>query len=159
MFCHLLNDKRNIWAYTLRTLFKKRTKGISRNSIKGRKNPTTKKVHSKSRKIVKRKNNYFFSSSIFSAFIIFAGFISLSLTIFFFVRQLQPVIRNERLKFLCTYQLGDKKSQSYKNSKLELEKIIGDSNKYCKNFLLPKEKTKKGFRLFPIMRNILFRFI
>ena len=159
MFDHLLNDKRNIWAYTLRTLFKKRTKGISRNSIKGRKNPTTKKVHSKSRKIVKRENNYSFSSSIFSSFIIFTGFISLSLTIFFLIRQLQPVIRNERLRFLCAYQLGDKKSQSYKESKLELEKLVGDSDKYCKNFLLPKEKTKKGFRLFPFMRNILFRFV
>ena len=47
------------------------------------------------------------------------------------------------MKFLCTYQLGDKKSQSYKESKLELEKLVGDSDKYCKNFLLPKEKTKK----------------
>jgi len=139
-------------------LLRKRTKGFSRNSVKGRKKPTRKKLHSKSRKIVKRKNNYS-SSSIFSSFIIFAGFISLSLTIFFLIRQLQPVIRNERLKFLCTYQLGDKKSQSYKESKLELEKLVGDSDKYCKNFLLPKEKTKKGFRLFPIMRNILFRFI
>ncbi len=125
--------------------------------MKGRKNTTRKKVHSKSRKIVKRENNYSFSSSIFSSFIIFTGFISLSLTIFFLARQLQPVIRNERLKFLCTYQLGEKNSQSYKESKLELEKLIGDSDKYCKNFLLPKEK--KGFRLFPIMKNILFRFI
>ena len=158
MFCNLLNDKRNICAYSLRSLLKKRTKGLSRNSVKGRKYPTRKKVHSKSRKIVKRKT-YSFSSSIFSSFIIFAGLISLSLTIFFLIRQLQPVIRNERLKFLCTYQLGDKKSQRYKESKLELEKLVGDSDKYCKNFLLPKEKTNKGFRLFPIMRNILFRFI
>ena len=154
MFCHLLNDTRNICAYSLRSLLKKRTKGLSRNSVKGRK-----KVHSKSRKIAKRKNNYSLSSSIFSSFIIFAGFISLSLTIFFLIRQLQPLIRNERLKFLCTYQLGDKRSQSYRESKLELEKLVGDSDKYCENFLLPKEKTKKGFRLFPIMRNILFRFI
>ena len=66
------------------------------------------------------------------------------------------MIRNERLKFLCTYQLGDKKSQSYKESKLELEKLVGDSDKYCKNFLLPKEK--KRFRFFPIMKDILFRF-
>ena len=159
MFYHLLNDKRNIWAYSLRNLFKKRTKGISRNIVKGRKNTTRKKVHSKSRKIVKMKNKYSFSSSIFSSFIILAGFISLSLTIFFLIRQLQPVIRNERLKFLCTYQLGDKKSQNYKESKLELEKLVGDSEKYCKNFLFPKEKSKKGFGLFPIMRNILFRFI
>ena len=134
-------------------MFKKRTKGISGNSVKGR------KVHPKPRNKVQRKNNHSFSSSIFSSFIIFTGFISLSITIFFLIRQLQPIIRNERLKFLCTYQLGDKKSQSYKESKLELEKLVGDSDKYCKNFLLPKEKTKKGFRLFPIMRNILFRFI
>ena len=157
MFCHVLNDKRNICSYSSRSLLKKRIKGLSRNSENGRKYPARKKVHSKTRKVVKRKNNYSFSSSIFSSFIIFAGFISLSLTIFFLVRQLQPVIRNERLKFLCTYQLGNKKTQSYKESKLELEKLIGDSDKYCKNFLLPKEK--KGFRLFPIMRDILFRFI
>ena len=143
----------------LKKFVKKRNKELSRNSVKGRKNPTRKKVLPKSRKIVKRKNNYAFSSSIFSSFIIFAGFVSLSLTIFFLIRQLQPVIRNERLKFLCTYQLGDKKSQSYKESKLELEKLIGYSEKYCKNFLFPKEKSKKGFGLFPIMRNILFRFI
>ena len=159
MFCHLLSDTRNICEYSLRRLLKKRTKGLSRNSVKGRKKPTRKNVHSKSRKIVKRKNNYSFSSSIFSSFIIFAGLISLSLTIFFLIRQLQPVIKNERLKFLCTYELGDKKSQSYRESKLELEKLVGDSDKYCKNFLLPKEKTKKRFRLFTIMRNILFRFI
>ena len=140
-------------------MLKKRTKRVTQNSVKGRKAPTSKKAYSKSRKTVKWKNNFSFSSSTFSSFIIFAGFLSLSLTIFFLIRQLQPVIRNERLKFLCTYQLGDKKSQSYKNSKLELEKIIGDSNKYCKNFLLPKEKTKTGFRLFPTIRNILFRFI
>ena len=157
MFCHLLNDKKNIYAYSLRSLLKKRTKGLSRNSVTGRKYPTRKKVHSKSRKIVKRENNYSFSSSIFSSFIIFTGFISLSLTIFFLIRQLQPVIRNERLRFLCTYQLGDKKSQSYKESKLELEKLVRDSDKYCKNFLLPKEK--KGFRLLPTLSNILFRFI
>ena len=140
-------------------MLKKRNIGISRNSVKVRKNSTRKKVNSKSKKIIKRKNNYSFSSHTFSSIIIFAGFISLSLTIFFLIRQLQPVIRNERLKFLCTYQLGDKKSKSYKESKLELEKIIGDSEKYCNNFLIPKEKSKKGFRLFPIMRTILFRFI
>ena len=140
-------------------MLKKRTKGLSRNSVKGRKYATRKKVQSKSRKIVKRKNNYSFSSSIFASFIIFAGFIRLSISIFFLIRQLQPVIRNERLKFLCTYQLGDKKNQGYKESKLQLEKLVGDSDKYCQNFLLPKEKTKKGFRIFPILRNILFRFI
>ena len=140
-------------------MLKKRTKRVAQNSIKGRKTPTRKKVYSNSRKIVKRKNNYSFSSSIFSSFIIFSGFISLSLAIFFLIKQFQPVIRNERLKFLCTYQLGDKKSQSYKYSKLELEKLVGDNEKYCKNFPLPKEKSKKVFRLFSIMGDILFRFI
>ena len=143
----------------LKKFVKKRTKGVSRNSVKGRKTPTRKKVYSKSRKIVKRKNSFSFSSSIYSSIIIFAGFISLSLTIFFLIRQLQPVIKNEKLKFLCTYQLGDKKSQNYRDAKLELEKLVGDSDKYCKNFLLPKEKNKKGFRFFPIMKNIIFRFI
>ena len=140
-------------------MLKKRTEGVSRNSVKGRKTPTRKKVYSKSRKIGKRKNNFFLSSSIYSSIIIFAGFISLSLTIFFLIRQLQPVIKNEKLKFLCTYQLGDKKSQNYRDAKLELEKLVGDSDKYCKNFLLPKEKNKKGVRFFSILKNILFRFI
>ena len=138
-------------------MFKKRTKGISRNNNKGRKNPTRKQVRSKSRKIVKSRNNYSFSSSIYSSILIFAGFISLSLTIFFLVKQLQPLIKNERLKFLCTYQLGNKKSQRYKDSKLELEKLVGDSGKYCKNFLIPKEKNRFGF--FRTVGGILFRFI
>ena len=138
-------------------MYKKRTKGVSRNNVKGRQNQTRKKVYSKSRNIVKRKNNYSFSSPIFPSFIIFAGLISLSLTIFFLIRQLQPVIKNERLKFLCTYQLGNKKNQRYKDSKLELEKLVGDSGKYCKNFLIPKEKNRFGF--FRTLGDILFRFI
>ena len=139
-------------------MFKKRTKGETRNSSNRRKTPG-RKVNSRSRKIVKRENSYSFSTSIYSSFIIFAGLISLSLTIFFLIKQLQPVIKNERLKFLCTYQLGDKKSQSYGDAKLELEKLVGDSDQYCKNFLLPKEKNKSRLRLLPIMRNILFKFI
>ena len=140
-------------------MFKKRTKRVTQNNSRGRKTTTRKKVNSKSKKIVNRENSFSFSSSIYSSFIIFAGFLSLSLAIFLLIRQFQPVIRNERLKFLCTYQLGDKKSQSYKDSKLELEKLVGDSYKYCKNFLLPKEKNKKGLRFFPLMKDIFFRFI
>ena len=138
-------------------MLKKRTKGQSRNSLKGRKTPTRKKVYSKSRKIVKRKNSFPLSASTYSSIIIFAGFITLSITLFFLIRQLQPIIKNEKLKFLCTYQLGDKKSQPYRDSKLELEKLVGNSDKYCKNFLLPKEK--KRFRFFPIMKDIIFRFV
>ena len=142
-----------------KNLFKKRTKRFTQNSPKGRKTSTRKKVCSKSRKIVKKDTNHYLSTSIYSSFIIFAGLISLSVTIFFLIRQLQPVIKNERLKFLCTYQLGNKKSQAYKDAKLELEKLLGDSDKYCTNFLLPKEKNKRGFRFFPLVRDIFFRFI
>ena len=140
-----------------KNLFKKRTKRFTQNNPKGRKTSTRKKVYSKSRKIAKKDSNHYLSSSIYSSFIIFAGLISLSVTIFFLIRQLQPVIKNERLKFLCTYQLGNKKSQRYKDSKLELEKLVGDSGKYCKNFLIPKEKNRFGF--FRTMGDILLRFI
>ena len=141
----------------LKSLFKKRTKRKTHNSVKGRNISRRKKVYPKSRKTEKRKNNYSLSSSIYSSILIFTGFISLSLTIFFLVKQLQPLIKNERLKFLCTYQLGNKKSQRYKDSKMELEKLVGDSNKYCKNFLIPKEKNRFGF--FRTIGGILFRFI
>ena len=143
----------------LKSLLKKSTKRITHNNVKGRKTPKRKKVYSKSRKIAKKDSNHYLSSSIYSSFIIFAGLISLSVTIFFLIRQLQPVIKNERLKFLCTYQLGNKKSQGYKDSKLELEKLLVDSDKYCNNFLLPKEKNKRGLRFFPVVRDIFFRFI
>ena len=138
-------------------MFKKSSKRLTQNSFKGRKTPKRKKVYSKSRKIKKRNNNYSFHSSINSSILIFTGFIILSLTIFFLVKQFQPLIRNERLKFLCTYQLGNKKSQNYKKSKLELEKIVGDSGKYCKNFLIPKGKNRFGFLRF--MGDILFKLI
>ena len=141
----------------LKSLFKKRTKRITNSSVKGRKTSRRKKVYPKSRKIEKRKNNYSFSSSIYSSILIFAGLISLSLTIFFLVKQLQPLIKNERLKFLCTYQLGNKKSQSYKDSKLALEKLVGESDKYCKNFLIPQPKKKFGF--FRFMGDIFLRLI
>ena len=140
-------------------MFKKSTKRIIKNRAKGRKSSVSKKDYSKSRKIVKGGNSYSLSSSTYSSFIIFAGFISLSLAIFFLVRQLQPVIKNQRLKFLCTYQLGDKKSKSYKDAKLELEKLVGDNDTYCKNFLIPKEKNKRGFRFFPLMKDIFSKFI
>ena len=140
-------------------MFKKRDKRVTQNSPKGRKTLKRKKVYSKSRKIVQGGNSYSFTSSMYSSYIILVGLMSLSISIFFLVRQLEPLIKNEKLKFLCTYQLGDKKNQSYKDAKLELEKLVGDSDKYCKNFLLPKEKNKRGFRFFPLMKDIFFRFI
>ena len=87
------------------------------------------------------------------------GFVSLSLAIFSLTKQLQPILQNERLKFLCTYQIGDKKNKNYNNAKIKLEKIVGDSNKFCMNFIFPKEKNKRRFRIIPIMKDIIFRFI
>ena len=133
-------------------MFKKRTKRLSQKNYRGRKTSQGKVVKS-------RKNTNYFSSSVYSSIIILAGLLSLSFTIFLFSRQLRPIIKNERLKFLCTYQLGDKKSQKYKEANLKLKKLVGDSNKYCKNFLLPKEKNNRRFRIFPILKSILFRFI
>ena len=143
----------------MKSLFKRRTKRVSQNKEKGKKAFIRKKGYSKSRKIVNRKISYSSSSFLYSSIIIFAGFICLSLTIFFLSRQLKPVIKNERLKYLCTYQLGDKKNQRYRDAKLQLEKLVGDSDKYCKDFLLPKEKNNKRFRFFPIIKDIFFRFI
>jgi len=143
----------------LQNLFKKRKKIISQNKAKGRKASSTKKVYLKSKKLVNRKKSDFFFASISSSVIISISFISLSFTIFHLSRQIQPLIRNERLKFLCTYQIGDKKSKYYKDSKLKLEKLVGDSDKYCKNFLNIKEKNNTKFRFFPILNNILFRLI
>ena len=140
-------------------MLKKRTKRISRNKEKKRKTSTRKKVYLKSRKIVNNRKSDLFSASIYSSIIIFIGFISLSFTIFSLSRQIQPVIRNERLRFLCTYQLGDKKNKHYKDAKLKLEKLVGDSEKYCKNFLKIEEKNNKRFRFFPILNKILLRFI
>ena len=90
-------------------MLKKRTKRLTQNRHKGINSLTKKKVYSKSRKIVKRENGYSFPLSIYSSFMILLGFIILSISIFFLIRQFQPVIKNEKLKFLCTFQLGDKK--------------------------------------------------
>ena len=110
-------------------MLKKRNKRVTQNSPKGKETLTRQKVYSKSRKILKRGNSYSFPSSIYSSFIIFVGFMSLSISIFFLIRQFQPLIKNEKLKLLCTHQLGDKKNQGYKDAKLKLEKLVGDSNK------------------------------
>ena len=100
------------------------------------------------------QKNYFYPSII-----IFFGFLSLSLAIFLFTKQIQPFLNNERLKFLCTYQIGDKKNKSYKEAKIKLDKIVGDGEKFCMNFIFPTEKSKKAFRFMPILKNVILRFI
>ena len=92
-------------------MLKKRTKRVTQNRSKGRKTLTRKKVYSKSRNIVKKENSLSSHSSIYASFMILLGLISLSISIFLLIRQLQPVIKNEKLKFLWIYQLIDKKTK------------------------------------------------
>tara|TARA_Y100000589_G_C27002825_1_gene567515 strand:+ start:329 stop:805 length:477 start_codon:yes stop_codon:yes gene_type:complete len=139
---------------------KKKRRSPKRKNNQVRKTNDSKRVAISSTRNLRGRNYdiYNVKKDIYPSIIIFFGFIILSLTIFLFAKQIQPFLKNQRLKILCTYQLGDKKNQSYRDAKLELEKLVGDSYKYCNNFLLPKEKNRKRFRFFPIMKNILFRF-
>jgi len=140
---------------------KKKRRTLNRKNKQVRKNNVSKKSPVRSRRYNLGKNYYPHSqkNNIYPSIIIFLGFISLSLTIFLFTKQIQPFLKNERLKFLCTYQIGDKKNKSYKESKIKLDKIVGNSDEFCKNFIFPKEKSKRGFRFMPIMKNIILRFI
>ena len=141
---------------------KKRKKNTHKNSSFLRiGNSTKKRVPTRSKNKLTSKNYYrnLQQNSIYSSVIISIGFLILSLTIFFLTRQIQPFVQNERIKFLCTYQIGDRKNKNFKNAKIKLERMVGDSDKFCKNFIFPKEKNKRRFRIFPIMKDILFRFI
>ena len=131
------------------------------------KNNKVKKTNSSKKQTIRSKryfhsktyNPYIQKHYFYSSIIIFFGFLSLSLTIFLFTKQIQPFLNNERLKFLCTYQIGDKKNKSYKEAKIKLDMIVGDGDKFCKNFIFPTEKSKRGFRFIPVMKNIILKFI
>ena len=144
-----------------RLFIKKKRKSSKRKNKQVRKNNSSKRVDIKTKRYLKGKsyNLFIHNNYIYPSIIIFFGFLSLSLAIFLFTKQMQPFLKNERLKFLCTYQIGDKKNKSYKEAKIKLEKIVGDSDKFCKNFIFPKEKGKRGFRFIPVMKNIILRFI
>ena len=73
--------------------------------------------------------------------------------------QLSPILKNERVKFLCTYQIGDKRNKNFNDAKVKLEKIVGDSDKFCNDFMFPKEKLNRRGLLLPIVKNIIFKFI
>ena len=145
----------------IRLFRKKKSRSSKRKNNQVRKTNSSKKDVIRSKRYFHRKtyNPYLEKNYIYPSIIIFFGFLSLSLTIFLFTKQIQPFLNNERLKFLCTYQIGDKKNKSYKEAKIKLDKIVGDGDKFCKNFIFPKEKSKRGFRLIPIMKNIILRFI
>ena len=147
-------------------MFKRLFRKKKRRSSK-RKNNQVRKTNSSKKDVIRSKryfhhktyNSYIQKNYFYPSIIIFFGFLSLSLSIFLFTKQMQPFLKNERLKFLCTYQIGDKKNKSYKEAKIKLDKIVGDSDKFCKNFIFPKEKSKRGFRFIPIMKNIILKFI
>ena len=143
-------------------LFRKNKRRSSKSKNKQvRKTNTFKRGSIRSRGYSPGKNYYPYTQKnyIYPSIIIFFGFIILSLTIFLFTKQIQPFLNNERLKFLCTYRIGDKKNKSYKEAKIKLDKIVGDGDKFCKNFIFPNEKSKRGFRFIPLMKNIILKFI
>ena len=95
-------------------------------------------------------------NKISPSIIIFLGLLSLSFTIVFLIKEINPLIKNQRLKYLCTYELGNKKNINYKKAKLKLNKIVGDDNKFCSNFIFPKNKRSR-FNIFPFLKDIFFR--
>ena len=84
---------------------------------------------------------------------------SLTFTIFFLLKEINPLIKNQQLKYLCTYELGNKKDDTYKKAKLKLDKIVGDGNKFCRNFIFPKNNKKSIFKIFPFIKDVLFRIV
>ena len=137
-----MNDKKNI-LLNFKLYFRNKKKRILKNG--------TKSVRKKN-KIATFRSLKKFSPSI----IILLGLLSLSFTIVFLIKEINPLIKNQRLKYLCTYELGNKKNINYKKAKLKLNKIVGDDNKFCSNFIFPKNK-KSRFNIFPFLKDIFFR--
>tara|TARA_Y100001933_G_scaffold241899_1_gene269035 strand:- start:586 stop:1080 length:495 start_codon:yes stop_codon:yes gene_type:complete len=161
----IILDVKNI-NKTIINLFKRifsksKTRKLKRKSFKYKKIGTGKRVASTyPRKInVANYNRNLKKGSISSSIIISVGFITLALSIFMLTNQLKPILKNERIKFLCTYQIGDKRNKNYNDAKIKLEKIVGDSDKFCNDFIFPKEKLKKRGLLMPIIKNLIFKFI
>ena len=140
---------------------KKKKRSPNRKNNKVRKTNVSKRLSIRSKRNItaNKYNPYMEKNYIYSSIIIFFAFVSLSLTIVLFTKQIQPFINNERLKFLCTYQMGDKKNKVYKEAKIKLDKIVGNGDEFCRNFIFPKEKVNIGFRIISIMKNIVFKLI
>ena len=90
---------------------KKKRRSSNRKNNQVRKTKSTKRKGMSPKRYVRGKYYYPYSQKnyFYPSIIIFFGFLSLSLTIFLFTKQIEPFLNNERLKFLCTYKLGDKK--------------------------------------------------
>ncbi len=140
---------------------KKKRRSSNRKNNKSLRTNASKRFTNRSKRNITAKNYYPYmvKNNIYSSIIIFFAFIILSLTIVLSTKQIQPFINNERLKFLCTYQIGDKKNKIYKEAKIKLDKIVGNGDEFCRNFIFPKEKVKSGFRFISIMKNIVLKFI
>ena len=158
----MIKDIYKIKSSLFKRLFiKKKRRSSKRKNNQVRKTNVSKRVASSATRNLRSRNYdiYNVKKDIYPSIIIFFGFIILSSTIFLFTKQIQPFLKNERLKFLCTYQIGNKNNKSYKEAKIKLDKIVGDGDKFCKDFIFPKEKSRKGFKFIPIMKNIILRFI
>ena len=92
----------------------------------------------------------------FPYLVILVSFISLSITIFLLINAINPLIKNQKLKYLCTYQLGNKKDDAYKKAKLKLDKMVGNSNKFCRNFILPESKRSR-LNIFSFLKDVLLK--
>ena len=137
-----MNDKKYI-LINFKLYFRNKKKRILKNN---------KRTIRKKNKIASIKSLKKFSPSI----IILLGLLSLSFTIVFLIKEINPLIKNQRLKYLCTYELGNKKNINYKKAKLKLNKIVGDDNKFCNNFIFPKSKRSR-FNILPFLKDIFFR--
>ena len=137
-----MNDKKII-LITLKLYFKNKKKRILKNN------------GSTIRKKNKITSNRLFKT-FFPSIIILFGLMSLSFTILFVIKEINPLIKNQRLKYLCTYELGNKKNDNYKKAKLKLNKIVGEDKKFCRNFIFPKNKRSR-FNIFPVIKDIFFR--
>ena len=84
---------------------KKRGRPNKSKTAKVRKTNSFEKVANRSKRYNRGKSYYLKTQKnhIYPSIIIFFGFLILSLTIFLFTKQIQPFLKNERLKFLCTY--------------------------------------------------------
>ena len=137
-----MNDKKNI-LINFKLYFRNKKKRILKNG--------TKSIRKKNKIATFRSLKKFFPSII-----ILLGLLSLSFTIVFLIKEINPLIKNQRLKYLCTYELGNKKNINYKKAKIKLNKIVGDDNKFCSNFIFPKNKRSR-FNIFPFLKDIFFR--
>ena len=122
-----------------------------------------KKRRPKSKRNIRRRKNSIASIKSLKRFIpsmiILLSFLILSFTILFLIKEINPLIKNQKLKYLCTYGLGNKKDDNYKKAKLKLDKMVGNGEKFCKNFIFPKNNKGSRFNIFSFFKDVLFKVV